>query len=166
MKQPIELVPLEDIRVSKEGIFDFLFGKKDEPASYKKLDRLEAELSQVKNKEVLDVVNGKTKPSQEVIDRIVGFAEKHVAPCMVYRQNTQLFDILAKLVHLPAPEPYRVSDELNEAQTAKDAERIAKGFIQVMEPHLKLMRGAKQVVIGTATPEQLVADVTSNYQET
>ena len=165
MREPIVLVALESARPSNEGIFDFLFGKKDEPASYKKLERLEAELSQVKNKEVLDVVNGKTKPSQEVIDRIVGFAEKHVAPCMVYRQNTQLFDILAKLVHLPDPRPYAVSEELDEAQTANDAERIAKAFIQVMEPQLKLMRGAKQVVIGTATPEQLVADVTSRYLE-
>ena len=165
MKEPIVPVALESSRPSNEGIFDFLFGKKDEPASYKKLERLEAELSQVKNKEVLDVVNGKTKPSQEVIDRIVGFAEKHVAPCMVYRQNTQLFDILAKLVHLPDPRPYAVSEELDEAQTAKDVERIAKAFIQVMEPQLKLMRGAKQVVIGTATPEQLVADVTSRYLE-
>ena len=165
MKQPIEFVALESASLSKEGIFDFLFGKKDEPASYKKLERLEAELAQVKAKEILDVVAGRTKPSQEVIDRIVGFAEKHIAPAMVYRQNTQLFDILAKLVHLPDPQPYRVSEELDEAQTAKDAERIAKDFIRVMGPQLKLMRGAKQVVIGTATPEQLLADVTSNYQE-
>ena len=165
MKRPIEFVALESASLSKEGIFDFLFGKKDEPASYKKLERLEAELAQVKAKEILDVVAGRTKPTQDVIDRIVGFADKHVAPAMVYRQNTQLFDILAKLVHLPDPQPYRVSEELDEAQTAKDAERIAKDFIRVMGPQLKLMRGAKQVVIGTATPEQLLADVTSNYQE-
>ena len=165
MKRPIEFVALESASLSKEGIFDFLFGKKDEPASYKKLERLEAELAQVKAKEILDVVAGRTKPTQDVIDRIVGFAEKHIAPAMVYRQNTQLFDILAKLVHLPDPQPYRVSEELDEAQTAKDAERIAKDFIRVMGPQLKLMRGAKQVVIGTATPEQLLADVTSNYQE-
>ena len=45
MKQPIEFVALESASLSKEGIFDFLFGKKkeDETPSMKRLEKLEAE---------------------------------------------------------------------------------------------------------------------------
>ena len=73
MKEPIALVALESASLSKEGIFDFLFGKKkeDETPSMKRLEKLEAEAKQLKAGPALDVLQGRTKPSQELLDKLL-----------------------------------------------------------------------------------------------
>lgn len=155
------------LAVSQEGVLDFLFGKKsskNETPSLKKLERLEEELKKVTSREALDVANGRSKPSQEVLDKLMELAEKHAAPSMVYKQNRQLFDILVKLVKLPEPKPYWVYEELSGASSASEAEKIAKDFIRVMEPQVKLMSQAKNLKIYEASEDQLFADVSSGFQ--
>ena len=166
MKQLIELVPLEGTRVSKEGIFDFLFGKKkeDETPTLKRLEKLEAEAKQLKAGPALDVLQGRTKPSQELLDKLMAIAEKYVAPSQVYKQNHQLFDILAKLVKLPEPKPHWVYEELTSASSASEVEKIAKDFIRLMEPQIKLMSHAKDLKIYGAEVDQVFADVSSKFQ--
>ena len=168
MKQPIEFVALESASLSKEGIFDFLFGKKkeDETPSMKRLEKLEAEAKQLKAGPALDVLQGRTKPSQELLDKLLTIAEKHLAPSQVYKQNSQLFDVLCKLVALPSPNPYKVSADLEKAQTANEAKKVLLDYIKLMEPQVKLCRSTtKKLVTGPAKPEALFDDVSKHYDE-
>lgn len=168
MKEPIALVALESASLSKEGIFDFLFGKKkeDETPSMKRLEKLEAEAKLLKAGPGLDVLQGRTKPSQELLDKLMSIAEKHLAPSQVYKQNSQLFDVLCKLVALPAPSPYGVSEDLGEAQTANEAKKVLLDYIKLMEPQVKLCRATtKRLVTGPAKPEALFEDVTKHYAD-
>jgi hypothetical protein len=168
MKQPIEFVALESASLSKEGIFDFLFGKKkeDETPSMKRLEKLEAEAKQLKAGPALDVLQGRTKPSQELFDKLLTIAEKHLAPSQVYKQNPQLFDVLCKLVALPAPNPYKVSADLEKAQTASEAKKVLLDYIKLMEPQVKLCRATtKKLVTGPAKAEALFDDVTKHYAD-
>ena len=168
MKQPIEFVALESARVSKEGIFDFLFGKKkeDETPSMKRLEKLEAEVKQLKTGPALDILQGRAKPGQELLDKLLTIAEKHLAPSQVYKQNPQLFATLCKLVALPAPEPYGVNEDLEKAQTASEAKKVLLDYIKLMEPQVKLCRSvSKNLVVGAVKAEALFDDVTKHYDE-
>ncbi len=96
----------------------------------KRLEKLEAEAKQLKAGPALDILQGRAKPGQELLDKLLTIAEKHLAPSQVYKQNSQLFDILCKLVALPAPNPYGVSSDLEKAQTASEAKKGPSGLYQ------------------------------------
>lgn len=153
---------------TQEGLFDFLFGKgsspKDEPPSMKRLEVLEEKAKKLTNPAAIALLEGKSQPSQELIDRLMAFTDDHVAPSMVFKQNRPLFEILIKLVKLPKVNPESVAEKITDAKTKDEVKRICEDYINKMVPQCKLMDSAKKLVVGKANPKELYADLTNNYQ--
>lgn len=158
------------VQISQEGMFGDILKAifKSSPRNEKaadKLARLEKAAAETKNEATKAYLAGNIKPSDALIERLTELADKTAAPVQVYAANQNNLAILRELTKYGDYNGDGLYEDLGEAKTAEEAKGYLLKFFKVFDPCLPLWNKFKPIKKANATPQQLFADVVSNYNK-